>query len=346
MVILQEEVFLRLMQLNKNIKIFLNYVIGPLLFIGLSWSLYRQVSHQPHLETSWNHITSEWGSSRILLLLSAMLLMLVNWGLESLKWKAAVADIHRFTFLQAFKAVLSGVSFSVVMPNRVGEYLGRMMHMPEGKRLKVVTAAIVCSCSQVLITLISGALGLIFLRSQLISSGFMDPLAYQWATGILMGVSLILTIFYFNIGLLERLVEQIFRKRTWFYLVEVIRGFSVQRLGYLLGLSFARYLVFVLQYILIFSLFGVNVSPPTLLWVMSLVFLSLAVIPTIALAEIGIRGEIMLKLVGIFSGNSLGIVLAAVVVWIINLILPALAGALFMLQIRMFRTRAADKRKM
>ena len=335
------------MQLNKNIKIFLNYVIGPLLFIGLSWSLYRQISNQPHLEASWNHISSEWGSAKIFYLLSALVLVQVNWGIESLKWRAAVTDIHRFSFFQAFKAVLSGVSFSVVMPNRVGEYLGRMMYMPEGKRLKVVTVAIVCSYSQVLITLIAGAAGLLFLKEQLIGAGFMNLLAYQWATGILTGVSILLTIFYFNIGLLERLSEPVFKKTRWFYLIEVISDFSVQRLGYLLGLSFARYLVFVVQYMLIFSLFDVNVSPLTLLWIMSLVFLSLAVIPTVALAEIGIRGEIMLKLVGIFSGNSLGIVLAAVVVWIINLILPALAGTLFMLQVRLFKMRAAaEKRKM
>jgi hypothetical protein len=216
-----------------------------------------------------------------------------------------------------------------------------MMYLPEGKRLKVVSIAIVCGVSQLLVTVIAGTVGLIYLKSELISSGFFNLITYQWLTFILIGVSIILTIFYFNVGVLERIGDHVLKKRSWYYLVEVIRSFSVQRLTYLLGLSFARYLVFVIQYMLVFSLFGVNVSPLTLLWVMSLVFLSLAVIPTIALAEIGFRGEIMLKLIGLFSGNSLGIVLASVTVWIINLILPALAGTLFMLQIRMFQTRAA-----
>lgn len=335
------------MQFNKNIKIFLNYIIGPLLFALLSWSLYRQVVSQPHLEDSWKHIISDWGPKKILFLSLVILFMLVNWGLESLKWKAAVANVQRFSFWEAFKAVLSGVSFSVVMPNRVGEYLGRMMYLPDGKRLKVVSIAIICGVSQLLVTIVFGTIGVIYLKSELISSGFLNPITFQWLTAILISVSIILTLFYFNVASLERITDHVLRKRSWYYLVEVIRSFSVQRLGYLLGLSFARYLVFAVQYILIFSLFGVNVSPLTLLWVMSLVFLSLAVIPTIALAEIGFRGEIMLKLVGLFSGNSLGIVLASVTMWIINLILPALAGTMFMLRIRVFQTRAAEeKRKM
>ena len=73
----------------------------------------------------------------------------------------------------------------------------------------------------------------------------------------------------------------------------------------------------------------------------SVSFLVMAVIPTIALfTDLGLRGKVSLKLMGLFSGNSLGISLTAVSIWFINLIIPALAGSLLILGIkRIFKNK-------
>jgi hypothetical protein len=68
-------------------------------------------------------------------------------------------------------------------------------------------------------------------------------------------------------------------------------------------------------------------------------FLALAVVPTIALAELGVRGKISIFLFGAFSTNTLGIVFTASAIWLINLVLPALAGSLFVLGIKFFRNK-------
>jgi hypothetical protein len=68
---------------------------------------------------------------------------------------------------------------------------------------------------------------------------------------------------------------------------------------------------------------------------MSVVFLALAVIPSIALLEVGLRGEVSLQLVGLFSANSLGIGLTSVTIWFINLVIPALIGTLLLLNIKL-----------
>ena len=86
--------------------------------------------------------------------------MLVNWTIETFKWKLAVQKIQRVGFFTAFKAVLSGVSFSVTTPNRVGEYLGRVLYMDEGNRIKAISLTIAGSMSQLLVTLLMGFGGL------------------------------------------------------------------------------------------------------------------------------------------------------------------------------------------
>jgi len=67
----------------------------------------------------------------------------------------------------------------------------------------------------------------------------------------------------------------------------------------------------------------------------SVSFLVMAVIPTIALfTDLSLRWEVSIKLVGMFSENHLGIWFAAVNIWVINLIIPALAGSLLILSIK------------
>jgi hypothetical protein len=103
--------------------------------------------------------------------------------------------------------------------------------------------------------------------------------------------------------------------------------------------------VFAVQYLLIFRLFAVYVSPDTAFWIMSIVFLTMAVVPSIALVEVGVRGEISLRLLGMFSANSLGIGLTSVTVWFMNLVFPAIIGSLLMLNLRIFARRQEGVRR-
>src|SRR5215218_1491792 len=91
--------FLPLMLRNKNIKIFINYFFGPLLFLWLLYSIYTQIVQQPHLERSWLHIKNAITSAKILVLILVVVLMLVNWSLEAAKWKLSLAAIYPLSFL-------------------------------------------------------------------------------------------------------------------------------------------------------------------------------------------------------------------------------------------------------
>jgi hypothetical protein len=327
------------MVLNKNIKIFINYFLGPLLFVWLCYSIYRQIQNQPHLEASWLHVKKTFQSGKIIYLIFAFLLMPVNWGLEALKWKIAVSVVHRLSFLQAFKAVLSGVSFSVTTPNRMGEYLGRILYMPEGKRLKIIAITLIGSMSQILITLGFGTIGFFILRNYLLQANIVSLIAFQFIAFGLLVLTSILTLLYLKLAFFEKMIERWLKNSPYLYLIQSVAAFNLQLLTRLLLLSCARYGVFVTQYLLLFRLFDVNASMSNLIWAISLVFLALAVIPSVTLIELGIRGEISLQLIGIFAANNLGILLTSVSVWFINLILPALAGSLLILSIKVFKRR-------
>jgi hypothetical protein len=320
---------------NKTIKIFLHYFLGPLLFVGLSLSIFQQIRHQPHLKQSWAEIKANFFSVKIVYLFIATALITVNWGLEAWKWKLLVSSVRQIGFFSAYKAVLSGVSFSVALPNRVGEYIGRMLYQPEGGRLKTISLAIVGSLAQLLVTLFCGIGGLVVLKRDLLSAYPQITIWYQFVLYGLVFMILLLLLIYYNVGAVVQLFNRWLRNHHWLYLVESLQKFNASFLSRILFLSSLRYAVFLAQYAAMFYLFRVNITPGVVVSVMGVVFLALAVIPSIALMEVGLRGEISLRLVGLFTTNSLGIGLATVSIWFLNLILPALIGTVFLLNVKL-----------
>ncbi|HSU28668.1 MAG TPA: lysylphosphatidylglycerol synthase domain-containing protein, partial [Chitinophagaceae bacterium] len=305
-----------------------NYFLGPALFIWLSGSIYHQIQKQPNLEASWQEIRASFGSPRIINLIIVIALMFVNWGIEAYKWKLTIRNIQKVNFFTACKAILSGVSFSVTTPNRIGEYLGRILYMEQDKRIKAISLTIVGSMSQLIITLVTGLAGLLVIMPELEKSQTVSSL---WLKVILYGVLavlVVLTLLYFRLPWLVRWVDRFpatQRFRKWIVALEEC---TPGLLFKLLGLSALRYIVFAIQYLLLFSLFKVEIATWDACWAVSVSFLVLAIIPTFAIAEVAQRGYITKTIVGLYSLNQAGILFATVSIWFINLVVPAIAGSL------------------
>jgi len=71
-----------------------------------------------------------------------------------------------------------------------------------------------------------------------------------------------------------------------------------------------------------------------------LIYLVMAAIPTITLTELGVRGSVSLYFIGLYftnHNNDIAILSATTMVWIINLVIPALIGAVFVFRLKFFR---------
>ncbi|HUP13679.1 MAG TPA: hypothetical protein VM187_15765, partial [Niastella sp.] len=144
---------------------------------------------------------------------------------------------------------------------------------------------------------------------------------------------------YFRLNWLVKLIDRLPGTSRLAFHIEVIEKLDFFILLRVLSLSFGRYLVFACQYVLMLWLMDIEVTVWQAFWLMTVVFLVLAVVPTIALAEIGLRGEVSLELFGLFSNNKIGIVASSVGIWVINLIIPALLGSLLILRTKIFKIK-------
>jgi uncharacterized membrane protein YbhN (UPF0104 family) len=322
------------MKLNRNIKIFVNYFLGPLLFVWLSLSIFRQVKEQRNLEDAWRSIQRSFNSPMAWNLVLAVLLMIVNWAIEAVKWRLAIRSVQKVSFMKALKAVLSGVSFSVSTPNRVGEYLGRVLYMEEGNRLRTIAITIVGSLSQLIVTLLMGCIGLLLLRSDIESKGLISSPWIRVITSGAITALIVLTLFYFRLSWAVRWINRLAGSGRFVYLVRALANFNATLLLRLLSLSALRFVVFIAQYYLLFRLFGVDLSWSQTFLTVSVAFLVMAAIPTIAIVELVQRGKVVTTIVGLYSANDLGMNLATASIWFINLIIPAIIGSLLILSIK------------
>ncbi|MES2328501.1 MAG: lysylphosphatidylglycerol synthase transmembrane domain-containing protein [Bacteroidota bacterium] len=330
--------------LNKKLKILLNYFVGPVVFVWLSYSIYQQIQRQGDVQQSWHLIRAAFSGPQLIKLLSVFGLMFVNWGIEARKWQLLVSSIQEVSFGRAFRAVFSGQAISFNTPNRVGESAGRAIFLDEGNRLRGMVLSTVGSMSQIIITFVMGLAALLYLRLHILSDAHrVTALSIFWIDGLIYAIGIGLFFFiilYFRLSWVIKLLEKIpFIARHRFF-VQKLEDLHWKELTRILILSSCRYVVFVVQYVLLLQVFEVNIGWLDASSMVCVMLLVMAIVPTIALAELGFRGKISLQLFGLLSSNTLGIVATAAGIWIINLIIPAIAGSLLILGVRLFRNKS------
>jgi Lysylphosphatidylglycerol synthase TM region len=326
--------------LNKNLKIFVNYFFGPVFFLILTWSLYNQIRNQPDLSQRWTQIAGGWKSWKFWLVL---FLMLVNWGIESLKWQLLINHVQRFSFGRAFKSVLSGCSVTMLTPNRIGEYGGRILYVAEENRIKAISLSLVGSISQLLVTMVMGCFGLLYLRylSHNISNA-LTVLPEFWGDVLIylsIGITFLLLLFYLRLGWLVRTMERLPSLQKAVNHIRVLDEFDNKHLVQILFLSFIRYLVFVLQYVLMLQIMQIEIPVVLCFWLMTVFYLVMAVAPSFGFIELPVRVSASWVIFKLYTTNELGIGTASLGIWLINLVIPAVVGSLLILSIKIVREK-------
>jgi uncharacterized membrane protein YbhN (UPF0104 family) len=276
-----------------------------------------------------------------------VLFMIVNWGIESWKWKLLISQSEKISIVKAYQAILGGLAVSIFTPNRVGEFMGRVFILQKTEPLKAILLTIVGSFSQILITLVFGTVAYLFL-----APGYL-PQSLGNITWLIRGFSITLLslsvgmiLIYFNISVLHRvsiLIPARFSERVQ-QSIDAIAGCPQRLLLKAVLLSSVRYLVFSTQFFIALRLMGLNFAVWQCMMVIPVIYLFLAAIPTIALSEIGVRGSVSVFLFGLLVGSnglnpadSLAVISASTLIWLLNIAVPSLAGVIVIFRLKFFR---------
>ena len=291
---------------NKKFITKIKWLVAILSFVYLVYSINIKIE-----QIDFSFFNSSNLHDKTIGFLLLFFLMMLNWFIESLKWKYALINTQKISIKTSIASVLSGVSTGIFTPNRVGEFVGKIFFLKEENREKAISINILVSYSQLLVTLILGACALLYTNYFLLASSI-----------------LILFLLYIN---LSKIINWIVKKFSVPFLgkIELV---SIYNLSVLFLLSLFRYIVFLFQFIISLNLVGINLDLFSSIKSIVTYYLYLAAIPTYAWSELGVRGALAVKVFESLSNNPLQTLTASSLLWIVNIAIPALMGLFFLLK--------------
>jgi uncharacterized membrane protein YbhN (UPF0104 family) len=258
-------------------------------------------------------------------LVLTVLLWPLNWLIESIKWWLLTAHSLR-SLKQCLIDVLVGQYFGLVTPNRLGEGPGRMNSSVAGSRSRDLFAFGNSSIAQMLTTLIAGSIALVLVASYVYpSENFWWQIAFplRWP---IWAATLVLLLFYIEPGWSHILRESVNADGWLGKKLAGLQRYNRRENGRTLFLSLARYLVFSTQFICVLMAFGFEGDTTELLIRIALVYLGSTIVPSFALAELGVRESLAVILLPAAGIDPAVAFIATLLVWIINILLPSIAG--------------------
>ncbi|NND62695.1 MAG: hypothetical protein HKN48_05830 [Flavobacteriaceae bacterium] len=261
----------------------------------------------------------------VLLIAVFILMAMMNWIFEILKWQSLAGTLTNISFRQAARQCLSAFTVSMITPMRVGEYGAKAIYFERKFQKRVLTLNLFSNLSQLLVTIVFGLPALIYLAVSL-------DLPFS-NTKLGMGV----------IGIfIVAILMYIFRKKSL-----VFKGLSLNRIAtFFMELpfsvkfktilfSFLRYLVFSSLFLVLLNYFGIDISWFKALPLIYAMYLLVSLAPTILLLDVVIRGGVAVWLFSLIGVNEWPVLCVVLSMWLLNFVLPALWGSYYILTYRL-----------
>jgi hypothetical protein len=308
--------------------------------------LYRRLFFKENIDQLYVYLKQAYNKTDSITFIVVICLMFVNWSIETLKWKYLIRKIETVPFFKAFGAVLTGITVSVFTPNRIGEYAGRVFILEKADRWKGVLITVLGSFSQLLVTIVFGSVSLVVFFKIYSVDYFQNIYLFYGISFLIIFLVVLLIFLFFNItlitGLSKRIPKKFGRIKRYF---SVYKQYSKKELGLVLLMSVARYFIFITQFYILLNLFDIKMPYYATFFIMSLVYVVMSAIPTITLTELGIRGSVALYFFGLYFDKTgdlstsieVGVVSVSTLLWLINIAVPALFGALLVFRLKIFR---------
>jgi hypothetical protein len=250
-------------------------------------------------------------------LIAVILLLPLNWLIEAYKWKQVCFHLEKFTLGTALKAVLAGTSTGFITPNRLGDIVGRMHFLKEYNRKAAISLAVVNSFSQNIAILLPGIpLALLF---------FMQQRSEIRLDTYIIVLSAFMLLFIFGMFMLPFASKHIRNEKLQQYF-NGLKNYTIKDISLITVWSLFRFTIFSLQLFFLLRFFGVDLSFTQALTGIPVTYLLITFTPSFAFSEALIRGSWAVFVIGRFSDNSPGILMAGIGLWFINVILPVLIG--------------------
>jgi hypothetical protein len=254
-----------------------------------------------------------------------LVLSMMNWLLEGLKWKTLIQETKPISVLNAFAETLKAHAVSIITPNKVGEFGAKASFYPRTLRSKVLKFTLTGQVYQLLATCGFGFLGLSF------SYVYLDTYL-KWSIALVLAILFVTGVFIYAFDF----------KTSWlkFFKSYVQSMFQLSNTmnARVFGLSVLRYLCFSHQYFLFLWVFQPDLNYAQTMPILFSIYFISSFVPTVLILDAGLKAGLGLLLLGSYLSSEF-IITVSLLMWIFNFGTPAIFGNLLLLKPKHFRVK-------
>ncbi|HRR08924.1 MAG TPA: lysylphosphatidylglycerol synthase transmembrane domain-containing protein [Rhodothermales bacterium] len=312
-----------------SIKAFIKPLIAIIWLLLLIWFI------------RWDQImqtirTADWRFAGV-----SLLLLPLNIYLQAVIWQMLVR--RRFPeerFFQSLGAILVGQTLGLFTPARLGDFVGRAYYLDHQNKWELAA--------------LTGAQQLIALACYI---GFGIPAllyflmwhlrlhAFIWYLVLVAGIGTLLLLI--TVFLHPRAVYRFIANRYPYpHLLKTfgfLRHLRLQDVYWLFGLTSLRYVVFSVQCLLVLYAFGAQIHWTNAVLAIALFFYANSVIPSPALAGLGVREGSAVFFMGFFGVPAAIAFSTSLLLYVINIVLPAIIGLPLVLRLKLGTTLSVER---
>lgn len=262
--------------------------------------------------------------SNLVYFLGAVALLFLNYFFEVFKWFLLANQLEPKNFRESTIDVLKGLRVGLLTPLMIGDFLGRSLSFKKENRTAAMGSNLFNSICQTYSTLFFGFLATLFWWY--ISDGKLKNLLIFPA--LIFGIASVLGLFFvFKFRISWRFLGKMSFLKPYINSSETTLGFNNKFRMSILLLSLARTMVFNIQFLLFYIIFGIQL--PFLIIFIGVNFMLL--IKTIGgglnvFGDLTIREFVSINFFGLYNVEGSVILVVTFVVWFINIFLPVLIG--------------------
>ena len=244
---------------------------------------------------------------------------IINHFLEIKKWKTLTKSVKNNSWFEATEQSLASLTFSIITPNRIGEYGTKVLYYPNNKRKQILLLNFAGNFYQLAITIILGMISLVYLCKY----ASFSIVSSQISIIIIIALPVVAAIFF-------SLKEKYSTINDWFS--KIIELLSVKNNKIVILISLLRYLVFSHQFYFLIQCFKLNISYLEAMTPISSVYLIASFIPILSLFDVALKGSVAIIVFSIFGIDSIQILSITTLMWLLNFAFPAIVGSYFIFQ--------------
>ena len=300
--------------------------------------IYYKLSDNKNLENFEALIKNLSGQKVYSILGSVFLLMFANWFLESLKWRFLISPVQRLSIWKAIESVFCGLTLAVFTPNRIGEYGGRVFFLAPRKRILGLVAMGVGAVGQMVVTNILGAIAILWFIHTYVE---MDFWLFYGICVLALVYCLFFLLLFFNISSLLAILNSIRLLKRLRRFFRILARYHLKELIIVFAYSLLRFIAFTSQYCLVITLLIPDIPLFQMVMMIFILFFIQSALPSLDLLDVGVRAMTATYFFSFITTNEVAIMAATASVWLVNLIIPAILGSVFVFKLNFFGTRSS-----